>query len=497
MNKPSSRSFTPVYIFAVILLLGLHYWQIKNTDNARELLAVKPYSDAYLYHYSAWFKASVSEGSFVSKILAFSPYEILLSYSIKLFGHSNVAPFILNSLLSVISCILLISCTKRMFSEQAAIICAALYLFCDPILFFNGTTLKTNLVICLTTISLWCSISFFSTYKKRWVILLSISMFMCAIERVHVLVFPIAFLIILWTNVTRLNVVKKIRYSAICLSCLFIMYAISSLSYPIGLNIYLGHTKPDNWNLWVDGVRNNLIGHREDAKKLAEKDMGKSLSNSEVTEFWLLKTIDYIKSNPGLYLKSQTQKLGFIFSPTTYQSQESYHHWRKKEAPLSFAFINFATIFPLFIIGLVLLKKKKMTSKASNLTVLASVLYLASLMATIVIERYRVTAFVFMIPIALIKKDRKIVFVIIFLVIFTALHFVGQLSKNNINQAKYTQLELKDAQERMDQKTWFDLRARLDREPLSAEICYQMQKELINIRYNRELKTLALACAKY
>jgi len=404
------------------------------------------------------------------------------------------------------------ACSHKMFSLQAAVIAGFLYLLCDPILFFSGTTLKTNIVICLASLSLWLAILFFDTQQKRWLVLFCVTVFICAIDRIHILVLPIGLLITLWLTNTGLTVLKRAEASIICGICFFSMYGLSSLSYesepeylsPIGLNIYLGHSKPDNWNLWVEDIPNNLIGHREGAKKVAEKDLGKQLNNSQVTTYWLTRTLDYIKANPTQYLKAQSQKLIFLMSPSNYSIQEVYHHWRKRSVPLMFAFINFSILFPLFVIGMISARntnRSKQVSGARNFTIVSGIIYLASLMTTIVIERYRVTAFVFMIPIAsfaLLQLSQlwkhKPAWIAAFLLMFLASITIGSFATNDLTDDRLARLELREKQRRLDRKEWFNLRSTIDQQKLSRDTCLAMQTALTNTNYHRDLKTLAIAC---
>lgn len=502
------------YAVVALAVLSVNLWQVLSSDSGRNLLAVAPFSDAYLYHYSAWFKAIISSDSFVSKTLALSPYEVLLGASFKLFGHSNLTPFVVNSVLSMISCVVLMVCARKLFSTQVALLSGLIYLLCDPILFFAGTTLKTNLVICITAMALLCAICFFNKPRKRWVILFSILIFVCAVDRIHVLVLPVVFIIVLWSKSAAIDFYGKAQFTAICGTCFFVMYGLSSLYYesepgylsPVGLNIYLGHTRPDNWNLRVDGIRNHVIGHREDAKKVAETALNRKLNNSEVTSYWLSQTAAYIKANPFPYLKTQAQKFAFLLSPSSYLSQESYYHWRKKNSPLSLAFVNFALIMPLFVVGIFLFRTSTTSTtvtSAHRFTALAGLFYLGSLMATIVIERYRVTAFIFMIPMASaallelfkLHRYRLTIFACLFSML-GASFVIDHYLKPTLTNERISRMESNDKAQRTQQQNWFNLRSSLDQEPLSRESCISMQNALQSIGYHRDLKALAVVCAQ-
>ena len=509
VNKYKENAIRILFMFLVGLM---SYWQIFNNNNGLELLAVMPFSDAYLYHYSAWFKATISEQGHLSKVLSFSPYELVLTNTIKLFGNSNLTPFIVNSLLSILSCLSLINISLRMFNKKVAIICASLYLFCSPILFFSGTTLKTNLVILFASLSYWSAFHFYQSKKAYWIIIFTVVTMFCAIDRIHILSVLFVFLYVLITSKEHTDIKAKTNYTLVFIMSIVALYSFSAYKYqaepeylsPVGLNIYLGHSKPDNWSLRVKGVRNNIIGHREDARKVAEKETKKTLTNSEVTSFWLKKTWLYITSNPKEYIKAQVQKLVLLFSPKPYLSQESYQHWRSKKFPLNIAFVDFSLIFPLFLIGsFLLIKKDKPLLNQYWFSILSGFIYLFSIMSTIVIERYRVTALIFMLPIAsyaltqLFKKKYKGLQIFICLtLLYSCSQFLGTKMSTKQTNEWYTKRELKDHDFRKQQLNWFRLRAELDSKPLSLEKCYEIKNELTAINFHRDLKALSQTCSQ-
>lgn len=144
-----------------------------------------------------------------------------------------------------------------------------------------------------------------------------------------------------------------------------------------------------------------LLGHRVDSKRLAERSAQRSLSQAEVTQFWLIKTLGYIANSPLSYLKGQQQKLHHLFAAQSNSFVgERAHLWRGERWPLKFTFIDFALIFALFIVAVIALVQHAELSRQHGFLVAFCIMYLLSGMATIVIERYRLVALVCMIPMA-------------------------------------------------------------------------------------------------
>ena len=405
-----------------VLLIGaflvpfvMTVWQIVNADNGALLLSPYVESDTALFHYSAWFKATFSVNSYVSDIIVLSPYERLMSFVIKSFGYSNISPFVMNCVLHALSCVCVFITSWLVFDKRTAFIALIIYVLCAPLLYFAGTTSKTNLVIFLIALSNMVAVLFFQ-YLRLWLAVIFVAVIMfCFIERVHVFVSLAVFLSLLF--VLRGSTPLRSYYNKAIIAALLIvafLFGVSAIKFgvepkyfsSVGLNVYLGHTKPDNHKLRLDGVRNHLIGHRIDSREVAEKELDKKLTQSEVTFFWLEKTWAYIKQNPSQYLLSQRQKLHHLFAKISHSFRtEMVNLWRAERKPLKFAFFDFGSIFALFLIGCYLVFKEGMQTKTASyharlFLIFSGSCYLLSIMLTIVTERYRLGSLVFMIPIA-------------------------------------------------------------------------------------------------
>jgi len=397
-------------LFAFALPLTINLFQFFSSDNGTQLLPAYTFSDAALFHYSAWFKATFSSNSYVSDIIVLSPYEATLSYAIKVFGYSNTTPLILNAILSALTSVFIALVSRDAFGNTAAFTSTIIYTLCAPILFFSGMPHKTIFVLLFISIANFCVLKFFKTKAWLYLIVFSCVLAAASIDRIHVLTIPAVLLFILITLVIRSK--SKKPYVMGIASIIFVFALLNILSTTlysteptyhssVGLNIYTGHTKPNNSSLKVQGVTNHMLGHRTDPKKVAETALGHPLAQSEVTAYWVSRTINYITTNPGEYLSGQLRKLHHLFSQVSVSvKSERLSVWRFERDVLQFAAFDFASIFALFFASILAQRKQKSSTPISTYLSLAGIIYLLSLMATIVTERYRVGVFVFMIPLA-------------------------------------------------------------------------------------------------
>ena len=411
---PKSMSLTSskyhLLLFALALPLVVIFLQYASSDSGAQLLPAHIFSDAALFHYSAWFKATFSVNSYVSDIISLSPYEAALSHTIRLLGHSNAAPIFLNAILSASASFFIALVTRDAFGNLAAFISVIIFSLCAPILFFSGLPHKTILIVMLIALANYCVLKFFQTKAWAYLIVFSSVLMLASIDRIHVLTIPLLLICMLALQ-SHQSAVKKLYLKGIITTVLVIViFNIVSNKYygsepgylsSVGLNIYMGHTKPDNFLLRVNGITNNMLGHRTGPQRVAEKALNRPLTQSQTTAYWVLETLNYIQENPREYFRGQRQKLHHLFAQiSTSFVSESLSVWRFSSFGSYVSVFDFASVFALYCSAILLLSLNKSWTPMATYLSLAGFIYLLSLMSTIVQERYRVGTFVFMLPLA-------------------------------------------------------------------------------------------------
>jgi len=272
-SKPAfvgrNGDYIVLLMVAFLLPFVLSIWQLVSADFGRQLLSPFAFSDASLYHYSAWYKSVFFVDSYVSEIIVFSPYERLLTGSLKLFGQSTITPFVLNAILSGLTCLMLVAITWQLFTPRSAWLALFIYCFTTPILFFTGVTLKTCLVVFLSSSAILLAILYFERRSVYLAIGFCLLILLAGIDRIHVLVGLVAFLVFLCWPSSNPDHTRQDRLAALAIVLLIAVTLLASSARNgaetkyvsnIGINVYLGHSKPDNFLLKVRGVRNNIIG---------------------------------------------------------------------------------------------------------------------------------------------------------------------------------------------------------------------------------------------
>jgi tetratricopeptide (TPR) repeat protein len=137
----------------------------------------------------------------------------------------------------------------------------------------------------------------------------------------------------------------------------------------------------------VPGRADVVLEHR-DAVALAERALGRRLSEREVSRYWAGRALEFIVGSPGRWLQLMGRKVLLLINRTemcdTYD-QYSYADWSLLLRWLN-PLIHFGILVPLAAGGLVLTRRE---GEAVRLLVAMVALYGASVVLFIVLDRYR------------------------------------------------------------------------------------------------------------
>jgi len=169
---------------------------------------------------------------------------------------------------------------------------------------------------------------------------------------------------------------------------------------PVGLNFYVG-TAPTSWGGYtvVEGIRNDIIGHRTQPQKLLGNELGRPVSRWEVSQFWFKKSLNYYAEHPLDYLVLQLRKAGLLVAQYSQGLPEQYHVWRWNRPALMLAFIDTGLMLIFSGFGLFYLRSR-LSDPGLKFLVTGSILYSLSVWIFFVGERYRLTLIVLLVPIA-------------------------------------------------------------------------------------------------
>jgi hypothetical protein len=218
-----------------------------------------------------------------------------------------------------------------------------------------------------------------------------------------------------------------------------------------GIHFYIGNHR-GAWGGYsrVEGVRPNPAGHFYDARRLAEEEMGDSLSASQVSSLWRYKALSFMREDPGAFFRLLGNKVLLLLSSYEVPNNENYQYLAQRSFSLSLLpAIGF--LLPVGLCGLVysLPQWRKLTP-----LLILFLSYSIGVILTLVTWRYRLpltlvlwplTAF-FMVKSSELIRERR--FPVLILCIFLLIGFWA-LSKASPVKKQRNERDLKKAHAKM------------------------------------------------
>ncbi|HXT61609.1 MAG TPA: tetratricopeptide repeat protein [Pyrinomonadaceae bacterium] len=322
--------------------------------------------------YTSWAER-IAGGQWIgSEIFYQTPlYPYLLALVFKIIGHSLFGVRVVQAIVGATSCVLLGRAGERFFYRRVGIIAALLLAIYPPAIFFDGLIQKSALDLFLITLILVTLAEFPTKQLPRWLIIGGLvgGALMLNRENARVL-YPI---IVGWLFIYfRARPLKQRMTWA-----LLFTVSVAAVLIPVALrNYYVGgefviSTSQLGPNLYIGnhaGARGsyeplvpdhgNAEFERTDAKQLADKASGKNLRPSEVSDYWVHRSLEYMRSQPGAWARLFGRKILLTFNAKEAVDTESIEAYEEYSPILRLlSWYNFGVIFPLAALGAWLTRK--------------------------------------------------------------------------------------------------------------------------------------------
>lgn len=298
-------------------------------------------------YYLEWAKEIVNHGWLGNKIFFTEPlYAYLLAIFSKLFGESFLLTAVLGFqfLLGALFPVLLFQVGKRMLTQRIGMIAALIAALYGPFVFYEGLLLKTSLEVYSLPLFFLALFGALERPSFRNFFLTGILLGLLGLIKGNTMIFvPVVLALLFLFHRTRAWA-EKILFAAcfvggvtLCILPVTIRnyvvgHDIVPTNYSIGLVLYQG-----NW--WggdgstarvPDFLRPHPRYEESDAVGMAEAYAGKSLLPSEVSRFWMSKTLSEVVSAPGHFLSTLLHKVALIVNYREYSDNYSYAFYRSQ-----------------------------------------------------------------------------------------------------------------------------------------------------------------------
>jgi hypothetical protein len=154
-----------------------------------------------------------------------------------------------------------------------------------------------------------------------------------------------------------------------------------------GIHFYIGsRLDGDGGYVPVPGISDDVVGHVEDARALAEASRGRALTPAEVSGYWFERGLAEISRAPASYVRLLGRKLRRVSAEGEEGDFGDDYASYAALSPVLRAGIGFGTIAPLAVLGIAVSAKRR-PGLAWTATVAAA--YAVSLLPFFVTGRYR------------------------------------------------------------------------------------------------------------
>ncbi|MFQ5455960.1 MAG: tetratricopeptide repeat protein [Nitrospirota bacterium] len=394
-----------------------------------------------------------------------SLYPYLIAVIYKISGYSITVVKIFQAALSSFTCIIIYRISKQVFNRHTGVIAGILFAFYSPLIFYDGMLLKSSVEIFSISLLILSLITASERpILKNWFIS-GIFFGIAALARGNIFIFlPFIIAYIFLKHLKGLNCLSPLtltlspkgrgkgereranlshllkEMTGLLAGIIIIVSPVTIRNYIVGddfvlttahtgINFYIGNN-PEATGVHAPPqfVRTTPEYEKRDSKRYAEKEMGRELSPSEVSKFWLSKTIEFIKREPHRYLQLLLTKFKLIWSSYEVPDNGTDYNILKKET-IFLRLLSFSIIAPMGISGIFLSFKKR---KRVAVLYLFSISYVISLLLTYITSRYRLPIIIpllifasfYIYHIYLSIKQRKIKQTLLPLITFITLFFL-------------------------------------------------------------------------
>jgi Flp pilus assembly protein TadD/4-amino-4-deoxy-L-arabinose transferase-like glycosyltransferase len=383
---------------AALLLRVIYLLELRG-----EALVAVPVGDGW--QYDEWARR-ISAGEWLGAQAFYQtplyPYFLAAIYTAA--GHSLMAVRAIQALLGAAACVLLGVAGRRFFSDRVGLIAAGLLAVYPWAVFSDGLIQKSSLDAVLIT-SVLASLAVFQFRPGwKWLIAAGLALGAFSLNReTGRLLYPVVvFWLLFYFRKTQPLRGRFTWAAAFTAAVAIVILPVAIYNYKAsgefllstsqaGPNFYIGN------HAGASGIYEPLTPgggsaerERSDAVRLAEQARGRALSPGEVSDYWLGRSLEYIRSQPGDWLQLTGVKLLLTLNAAEVADTESLDVYAEYSRVLrALSWFDFGLVLPLAVFGI---WQSRADWKRLSLLYAILLLLLLSVAVFFVLARYRYPA---------------------------------------------------------------------------------------------------------
>lgn len=402
VSTPDRRRILLWTILGIALALRLaHWWAVRDEPFFAQLAMDSQ-------EYDRWAQ-EIAGGDWLGAQVFFQaplyPYLVAAVYTVA--GRSLDAIYLLQIAAAVAGIWALYRATREMADERAGLVAAGLAAAYGPFLFYDVQLLKESFAVSVTCFLLW------ALAGRRWLaagLLLGI----LALFRENALLLVPFLLPLAWSHERRVAGLARAG-GALVLGMVLALAPVALRNGLVGGD-FLPTTFQGGVNFWIgnnpdaDGTYQPIVPgkqipalERQEPVRVAEQELGRSLTPAEVSSHWLGKALGWAAGHPGAFLRLQLRKLGMFWSWYEWPDAVDYY-WVQGLSPVfRFFLVEFGTVSLLALAGLWLVRKDPRPFAPALLFALG---WMLSTVIFFLFSRYRLPVVPALLPLAAVPLVR-------------------------------------------------------------------------------------------
>ncbi|MFC1859245.1 tetratricopeptide repeat protein [Thermodesulfobacteriota bacterium] len=340
----------------------------------------------------------------------FYPYFLAVVY--RFIGHDLLLVRLIQIFIGSASCLLIAETGRYFFSRKAGILAGFLMAVYPTAIFYDLLIQKAVFGLFFTALILFLLGR--TTVSTKWIYWPATGFILGCLVMVRenaLILFPVIFL---WLVVYhRQSNVRKIVLWGTLFACglALVMFPVALrnkivggefilTTYNLGFNLYIGNSG-DATGTYRSLVRGQGDWRYEsdDAKRLAEKALGRTLSHAEVSRYWTRMALEEIRGDFMQWVRLLLRKWALVWNAVEASDTESIYAYRYFSAILRILgyIMHFGVLLPMAAAGVCLTWNVRSRLWLLYLFLLA---YAAGIMPFFVFARYRQTMLAILVPFA-------------------------------------------------------------------------------------------------
>ncbi len=374
-----------IVFIAALAIRGLHLWgQARHNP-----FFYAPTMDEEVHHRWALRVAS-GEGFGPHPFFRAPLYYYLLGWLYALFGPSLAVARAAGCVLGAATCSLIAWLGMELDGRKTGVLAGLLAAFYWPFIHFDGLLLTVGLETFLGLLLLLLLMRAAARGSPFLFVLAGIAWGLAAITRPTILAFAPA--VVLWSWMARrrlavgfpgpkgrrLEPPGRNAAAAVLRSTALVFAGAAIVILPVtirnravggewvliasygGVNFYIGNNpQADGVAAIVPGTRADWQGGYEDTHRIPEVELGRTLSESEVSRYWFRKGLSWIRDDPRAWLRLMVRKFRLFWSPVEIPNNQPDWFFAKLSETGVLYWIGFPVVAGLGLAGFGLLVRER------------------------------------------------------------------------------------------------------------------------------------------